>query len=252
MFVLWASPDGSTLSAADASNISRNNHYQDHSKSHRPPKEFMDDMRLKAIAHDSTVQSPLLSFQSFLALDPSACFILKNPAASLRRQPFVILYQILIGLVRHTIDYCAYGADVKKATDIWTNFQWNPAGSTGDGCCHRRCSTGRWVKGTDGVKRFRHPEVIAGGNSQRPMGPFAKPRIPTALHQDLLLSVAAHPRKRRSTNMENRTVILDMFAGSTSLGRVATEMGYDYVAVDYSKASHKRFQRWQKYPAASA
>ena len=86
----------------------------------------------------------------------------------------------------------------------------------------------------------------------RPTGPFAKSRIPPALHRDLLLAAAAHHAKSGVIEASKRTIVLDLFAGSASLGHVATEMGYDYVAVDYSKASYKCFQRWQALPAVAA
>ena len=241
LLVVWASPDCSTYSRADASNISRGNHHRDHSKWHRPPKDEIDEKRLKAIQHDVMVQNLLMSMQSFLQLDDSTCFVMENPSASLRHRPFVLIFQILLSLLRHTVDYCAFGAEVKKCTDIWTNFEWSPTGSTGDGRCRQSCMSGKWTFHKGKRPTFRHPEVIAGRNDRRPTGPYAKCRIPAALHREILL--AAMEQHCAKGSQAGRTVVLDLFAGSTSLGSVAQELGYDYVAVDYSKASQKCLNR---------
>jgi hypothetical protein len=67
LLLVWASPDCSTFSRADASNASRGNEFRGHTLWHRPPKDTVDDKRLKAIEHDGMVQNVLLSLQAMLS-----------------------------------------------------------------------------------------------------------------------------------------------------------------------------------------
>ena len=122
LLLVWASPDCSTFSRADATNTSRGNEFRDHSLWHRPPKDTVGDKRLQAIEHDGMVQNVLLSLQAMLRVHQHTLFVMENPEGSLRRRPFMIVFQPLLSLARHTINYCAYGAMFKKSTDIWTNF----------------------------------------------------------------------------------------------------------------------------------
>ena len=79
LLLVWASPDCSTFSKADATNASRGNEFRDHSLWHRPPKDTVDDKRAQAIAHDGMVQNVLLSLQSMLLVHQHTLFVMKNP-----------------------------------------------------------------------------------------------------------------------------------------------------------------------------
>ena len=240
VLLIWASPDCRTYSRADASNISRGNEYRDHSDPFRPPKAIFDDKRFEAIKQDALVASVLKSFLKTIKFDMGANLIMENPAGSLRLRPFVWIYEMIIGLTRHTIDYCAFGSDRRKTTDFWCTFPWDPAGDTGNGRCQRKCKAGSWVD-TDGVSSYRHPVVVGGNNDRRPTGHYAKSQIPLRLYQDII-QAAAH-RAHKEGTLDDRKVIIELFAGSTSLGTVARQAGFDYVAVDISKLSEKSFQR---------
>ena len=92
---------------------------------------------------------------------------------------------------------------------------------------------------TDGVSSYRHPVVVGGNNDRRPTGHYAKSQIPLRLYQDII-QAAAH-RAHKEGTLDDRKVIIELFAGSTSLGTVARQAGFDYVAVDISKLSEKSF-----------
>jgi hypothetical protein len=238
LLLVWASPDCSTFSKADATNASRGNEFRDHSLWHRPPKDTVDDKRAQAIAHDGMVQNVLLSLQSMLLVHQHTLFVMENPEGSLRRRPFVIVFQLLLSLMRHTVQYCAYGARFKKSTDIWTNFEWQPEGLTGDGRCQKRCPAGTWSQNGSSRPTYRHQQVIGGANDRRPQGPYAKCNIPYFLHEEILRAADfCHQQKGR----EGRTIVLELFAGSTSMGTTARDLGFDYIAVDFSKRSKKCF-----------
>ena len=170
---------------------------------------------MEAIRQDSLVISLLKSFLKLSEQDSGVNLIMENPMGSLRFRPFVWIYELLIGLERHTVDYCAFGSDRRKSTDFWCNFGWNPIGDTGDGRCHQRCKSGYWTQLQEKLS-FRHPVVVGGSNDRRPIGAFAKSQIPERLHQDL--TQAAIDRSCDDGSSTRRKTVIELFAGSTSLG----------------------------------
>lgn len=59
--------------------------------------------------------------------------------------------------VRQTVDYCAYGFQYRKSTDIWTSLtHWSPEGATGSGRCELSCGQGKWQLNDFGRLTFRH------------------------------------------------------------------------------------------------
>ena len=127
---------------------------------------------MEAIRRDSLVISLLKRFLKLSEQDSGVNIIMENPMGSLCFRPFVWLYELLIGLERHTVDYCAFGSDRRKSTDFWCNFVGNPVGDTGDGRCHQRCNSGYWTQLQEKLS-FRHPVVVRGTNDRRPTGAFA-------------------------------------------------------------------------------
>ena len=240
ILLVWASPDCRTYSPADASNISRGNEYRDHNDPFRGPKQTIDGKRMEAIKQDNLVSSLLKSFLDASGKDKGINLIMENPMGSLRYRPFVWIYELLIGLERHTVDYCAFGSDRRKSTDFWCNFGWNPVGDTGDGRCHQRCKAGYWISLANKLS-YRHPVVVGGGNDRRPLGAFAKSKIPERLHQDIVK--AAIKRSQQDGSSGHRKTIVELFAGSTALGTVARQEGLDYVAVDWSSLSQNSFKK---------
>lgn len=240
LLLTWASPDCRTYARANSSNISRGNEYRNHQLEHHPPKDTIDDKRLMAIQHDILIQSLLQSFSTCKEIDPLALFVMENPSASLRRRTFVKLFGRLLSLTCHLVHYCAYKALFKKPTDIWTNMDWQPKGTTGDGLCHRNCTEGALVQHQSGRTAYRHPLTISGSANRMPKGAFSKAKVPELLHQELLR--AALRQRKLQTGSEERTFVLELFAGSTQLGSTAKELGLSYIAVDMTALSARCFQ----------
>ena len=232
----WASPPCRTLSRADGSNISRGNHYRDHSFEHHPPRPDQGEKRSLALKHDSLFQSLLHSMQAHVEEDANAQLVIENPTASLARRPFMILAEMYLKLVKHSIHYCAFDAPVRKATDIWTNFEWMPTGTTGDGRCHRRCNKGTFQNGFYG-----HPAHIGGSAEKyRGGGKIGKSAIPATLHEEIL--DAAMDASAKGQGSERREYVLDLFAGSASLRDVAASRGLSYIGVDINPTALKKFK----------
>lgn len=90
-------------------------------------------------------------------LQPKFYFI-ENPRAMLRKMPF------MQGWHRSTVTYCQYGAEYRKATDIWNNcYQWKPRPICTPGApCHvsapRGSEKGVQAIGRKGYRReSKHP-----------------------------------------------------------------------------------------------
>jgi hypothetical protein len=240
LLITWASPDCRTYSRADTSNIGRGNEYRNHKLDAHPPKDTIDDKRMTAIQHDLLLHSLLESFWITRALDPEACFVMENLSASLRRRTFVKVYESLLHLTCHLVHYCAFLAKVKKPTDIWTNFNWTPRGTTGDGLCRRKCAMGHSVR-TNGRLSFRHPEAVGSDPALAPKGFLAAARLPPLLHEEILdAALAQHSQSQQG---QKRTYVLELFAGSTRLGLAARKRGLSYIAVDISAGSARCFQQ---------
>ena len=60
--------------------------------------------------------------------------IMENPVGSLRKRPFMQSQEWReLTTDQHTVGYCAYGAEVRKSTNIWTSLrQWEPQGRSGN------------------------------------------------------------------------------------------------------------------------
>jgi hypothetical protein len=241
LVMTWSSPDCRTFARANTSNISRGNHYRNHEIYSHPPKDEIDDKRMMAIQHDILVQSLMESMLTTQASDPHALFVMENPSASLHRRTFVRMFELLIGLKCQLVHYCAYLAPMLKPTDIWTNFDWRPSGSTGNGKCGQRCVQGV-VHSADasGRRSYRHPVNIGGCAAKLPKGPFASARVPDALHRELLNDALLMHEKRGTA--DGRTYVLELFAGSTAFGSLVREAGLSYIAVDCSSLSAKCFR----------
>ena len=54
---------------------------------------------------------------------------------------------------------------------------------------------------------------------------------------------SAARRAHSEGTLDDRKVIIELFAGSTALGTVARQAGFDSVAYDFSKSSEKSFHR---------
>jgi hypothetical protein len=156
-------------------------------------------------------------------------------------------------LQRTTVDYCAYDKPYRKMTDLWTSFDWNPSGNTGNG----RCNNGKCGMGSESKEgRFKHRVVIAGENERRLKGKKQKEQLwslPKKLTEELLCAVqeqqnqsapavpapavhtqtAAHsgphtvPRSNPSPH-----IIIDLFSGGESWRETVETAGFRYVPVN--------------------
>ena len=226
------SPPCETFTLADASNLSRNNHTRDHSDPTKPPrsaescKTQLDwSRRRKAINHDNLVRRIVHSFLSDRKEGWDYELFIENPVGSLRQRPYMRGESFEELTDRKTVNYCAYGFDYSKATDIWTSLKtWEPAGRTGNG----RCNLGACGRGTRGRNgRFRHRQVIAGSADRAVKGPNKKKqlwRLPGDLTAEWLAALGPP--------QPGKDVIVDVFAGGESWRAAVEAAGYRYVAVD--------------------
>lgn len=130
--VLWMSPPCQTFSVASL------RHYWENGK----PK---NDKTLKGL---EIMRAALRIKDELLKDNPGMVWFMENPRAMMRKQIEVQKYR------RVTVTYCSYGADVQKATDIWTNSStWFPKKMCSP-CspCHQRAPRGSKF-GVQGVKK---------------------------------------------------------------------------------------------------
>ena len=94
---------------------------------------------------------------------------------------------------RHTVDYCAYGSQYKKPTNIWTNIaQWRPRGDTDCGLCRSRCRSGYRTP----HNRWQHVCKIAGPESRVDKRDGRRARremVPQRLHDEICAAAAGEP-----------------------------------------------------------
>jgi hypothetical protein len=128
---------------------------------------------------------------------------MENPVGSLRKRPFMRTEEWLdlTDLKPKTVDYCAYGAEVRKSRNIRTTIKgWEPRGNTGNGRCKCNEHTGE----------KQHAKVIAGDADRAFKGPQKKQqiwRMPELLCEELMEQVT--DQRREPTKRH----VLDLFAG---------------------------------------
>ena len=107
---------------------------------------------------------------------------LENPNGSLQYRPYMVR---LLGSPLY-VDYCSYGHWYQKTTNFWTNVDWSPCGSTGNG----RCNNGKCGMGPQKSKgRFRHTYALGQCSSRERGGRGRKARrimVPGLLHQEMV------------------------------------------------------------------
>ena len=230
VLLVWASTPCETFSRADPSNISRGNHYRDHTHPERPPKsdDLGDPKTLKAVEHDRF----LPRLQSMVAADRQRGldynFAFENPRASLRCRPYmqICAWPRVVEVIRRTVDLCTFGNIYKKTTDLWTSLtSWSPGGVTGDGRCHQMCGQGqRYDTG------YRHHYALAVEPEREKQGAGVTARrnhMPAQLLQEIL-------RTAQQGSRPHQRIVIDLCAGYQSLRTTCEEEGLIYVPVDIS------------------
>jgi hypothetical protein len=233
------SPPCETYSMADSTNISRGFHYRNHSDSTRPPRSIAScteahhfAKRKTAIEHDQMIET-LIKVLMRHRKEHKFEIVLENPVGGLAHRPFMQNVDWLGQTVKHTVNYCAYGATYKKPTHIWTTLlDWEPKGVTGSGRCESKC--GQLIEGKDHDKenvsksqRRRHIHGLAREPWRLPPGPHRKQKlwsIPQLLQQELLQIV----QERQA----EKTYVIDMFSGGESWRQQVENAGYNYIPVD--------------------
>ena len=228
VLLVWASTPCETFSRADPSNITRGNHYRDHSNSEKPPKsnDLSDLKVLKAVEHDRF----LPRLQRMVAADRQRGlqynFVFENPRASLRCRPYMQLcaWPKVVEVVRRTVDLCAFKHVYKKGTDLWTSLtQWFPQGTTGNGRCGQRCSAGEQT-----ATGYRHYFALGVEPERELQGPGVTARrnhMPEMLLKEVVRAAQAGTRSERR-------VVIDLCAGYRSLQGICQSEGLIYVPVD--------------------
>ena len=229
---VWGSPPCTTMSRADASNISRDNHFRDHSNAERPPKSWdISDPKVRtAVEHDPIRFLPAL--MQMVTADRLRGlhynFMFENPKASLRHRPYMHLsaWPRVLDVVRQTVDLCAFGHYYKKGANLWTSLtSWRPQGLTEDGRCHKQCDQGELDPVTG---HFRHCFALSvePWRAKQDKGSRAmRHAMPAALLQEVL-------RVAQTDAPAHQDVVIDMCAGDRSLLQPSLQAGLHYVGVD--------------------
>ena len=167
--LLAMSPDCTTFSKADSSNVTKGHNYRLHDKGHpnRPPKDNYSSKGKKAHLADAMVMKAIelvrYMWTNRLGGREDMPVYMENPVGSLCRQDYMREWECSLEVVKVPIDYCAYDHWYHKPTHIWTNLKrWKPKGRTGSGRCRGMCKHG--LMGTKG--RWVHKYKIAQGSTQ--------------------------------------------------------------------------------------
>jgi hypothetical protein len=184
---VWASPDCTTFSRMNQINLGRGHAYRDHSDPEKPPMWAGNYGKARiADQHDNMVRAVQGLMNYWMALYPKVKVALENPVGDLQCRPYMQDW-----LQKYRIDYCVWGHRYQKETNIWTNLEWEPEGTTGTGLCRQgnRCDMGGIHK-TTGV--FQHDNKL-GQASQDMVGGRGrtsyKASVPLELHRELLTCV---------------------------------------------------------------
>ena len=216
--VAWASPPCNTYSRANASNISRGNHYRE-----------ADGTPVQGEKGKTATQHDRLTKKVKEMLKIIKKFVMENPAGGLEKMKFMMDWEDK----KKLIDLCAYAWPFKKATNLWTeNIDWEPKGNTGTGRCEHKCGQGE-VNRVTGL--FKHYMALAVHPERGPRGEGAvslKCGMPTQMLQEIMMQVA---REGEVTDK----VVLDLCAGFQSLRDTALKLGMRYVAVDIQGERNK-------------
>ena len=187
-----ASPCCKTFSRADRINFLRGMGYRDHRKAHRPPLKpkgrktstayKTQSVKYKrAVDADECVVDLIRKIRSFGELYKGCSYHIENPADGL-------IYQKWMSELGDPVevDYCAYGHMYQKTTHFWTDIQWCPVGSTGNG----RCNNGECKMGPPKPKgKFRHWNSLCQASRMELKGKGRKARrimIPSQLFDEML------------------------------------------------------------------
>ena len=165
--LLWMSPPCKTFSRADSSNRNRGCGYRDHRhrSGTRPPMRVKGRLTVHgklAAAHDRMVA--LWLEVAWVWQLRGARWAMENPVGSLVRRP----YMRAVDRYLRQVDYCAYGRDDMKPTNIWTSVSgWNPKGTTGNGKCmgKGRCPA---------MQGAKHKRSVTGGRKVKAVGQGAR------------------------------------------------------------------------------
>ena len=165
---VFAGPPCETYSPADACNISRGNEYRNHADANKGPRGWStvhceaDKLkRERAILHDNMITNVIRSIVEERKHNEFEV-VLENPVGSLKKRPFMQTEEWKELTDLKTVDYCAYGAEVRKSTNIWTTMRdWTSRGKTVNGRC--KCCEHTGEK--------QHAKVIAGNAERSFKGP---------------------------------------------------------------------------------
>ena len=183
-----ASPVCKSFSRADSMNRTKGHSYRDHSHPDRPPLSVAKGGSVakykKAVAADKSMRHLIGLLLSVCGRYAGCTYHIENPFGSLQCRPYMLE---LMGIPL-LVDYCAYGHIYMKSTNIWTNIEWIPMGSTGCGrCCNGKCRMGPYKsKG-----RFRHWYALGQSSAREKAGKGRKARrimVPRLMHREMILS----------------------------------------------------------------
>ena len=209
----WASPPCESYSKTNWSNLLQGFNHRKLEKGF-PPAD--NEKGTIAEQHDRLVQ------QVKTLLELVGCYVMENPKGGLETMEFMKDWENR----KMVVDLSSFIWPFKKTTNLWVgNFEWKPAGTTGDGRCGDQCGQGAADILT---KRFKHFMALAVDPQRGPRGAGATSMqcgIPNALIKEVLSAV------EQCVSLKGK-VVLDLCSGFQSICKAVVEAGATYVEVD--------------------
>lgn len=105
---IWASPPCTTCS-----NLAGGHH--------RNIAKGQFEKTQKAHDHNLLFAQMMAIMKWFKSKNPHMIVVIENPVGQMQKMPMMIEFEESFGLHKAVVDYCAFGRDDKKPTNLWTN-----------------------------------------------------------------------------------------------------------------------------------
>ena len=103
---------------------------------HRDPQQGKFEKTLEAQLHNQFLLNVKCIIEWTKRRNSHLIVVIENPEAKLREMPLMKELCDRLGLQQTTVHYCAFGADEKKPTNLWSNVSTKISADEKNACQH--------------------------------------------------------------------------------------------------------------------